>query len=101
MNLSYIHIVDQRVAMGAPEFATDIKKTIKDNFSGALIVGGDVDSTEKGQALLDEGYDLVYVGRPFISNPTLVSKLKDDSKLTPPDFETAYTADAVGYTDYL
>jgi N-ethylmaleimide reductase len=101
MNISYIHIADQRVAMGAPDFSTDIKKTIQNNFNGIMIVGGDVDSTEKGEALITEGYDLVYVGRPFISNPTLVSKLKEKIALVQPDFETAYTADANGYTDYI
>ena len=100
MGIAYIHIADQQVAMGAPEFATNIKKTIKGIFKGVIIVGGDVDSAEKGEALLNEGFDLVYVGRPFISNPSLIRKFKDNTKLAQPDFETAYTPDAVGYTDY-
>jgi len=100
MNISYIHIADQRAAMGAPDFSTDIKKTIQNNFNGIMIVGGDVDSAEKGETLLTEGYDLVYVGRPFISNPTLVSKLKEEIDLVQVDFETAYTPGEKGYTDY-
>ncbi len=100
LNLAYIHIVDQRVAMGAPEFATDIKKTIKDNFKGVIIVGGDVHIAKQAEDHINEGYDLVYVGRPFISNPNLVEKLQTNKALTPPDFDTFYTPGGDGYIDY-
>jgi N-ethylmaleimide reductase len=101
LNFIYIHIVDQRVAMSAPEFATDISKTIKEAFKGAIIVGGDVHTTKQGEALLNKGYDLVYIGRPFISNPNLVKKLKANKALTPTDYDKLYTADKAGYIDYL
>lgn len=100
MDIAYIHLVDQRVAMGAPEFASDINKTIKENFKGTVIVGGDVNTAQKGEALLNQGYDLVYIGRPFIANPTLVEKLKNNSDLVQPDFDKFYSATAEGYTDY-
>jgi N-ethylmaleimide reductase len=44
--------------------------------------------------------DLVAFGRPFISNPDLVAKLRNDTPLTAPDFATFYSADEKGYTDY-
>ena len=100
LNLAYVHVVDQRVAMGAPEFSTDIKRTIKANFNGVVIVGGDVKTAEEAEKLLNEGYDLVYIGRPFLSNPSLVDKLKSGAELAAFDFEKAYTPGAEGYTDY-
>lgn len=100
MGLAYIHVVDQRIAFGGPEFLTDIQKTIKDNFGGTIITGGDIDSSKKAQAILDQGMDLVYAGRAFISNPDLVEKLKKGTTLVVPNPDTFYTADAVGYTDY-
>lgn len=100
IGLTYIHIVDQRVAFGAPDFTVDIKKIIKKNFNGIVISGGDVDSTEKAEAILDSGLDLVYVGRPFISNPNFVEKLQKELALVAPDFNTFYTPGAKGYTDY-
>jgi len=100
IGIAYIHIVDQRVAMGAPEFPTDIKKLIKKEFEGTIIVGGDVNTAEKGEALIESGYDLVYIGRPFIANPTLVEKLKAGSELLQADIDKFYTADAEGYTTY-
>ena len=101
LNFAYIHIVDQRVAFGAPDFTSDIKHIIKDAFEGSIIVGGNVHSVEQAEEMLNEGYDLVYVGRPFISNPTLVEKLKNNQALIDPNPDTFYTPDAVGYTDYV
>ncbi|MDB4292571.1 alkene reductase [Maribacter sp.] len=100
LNLSYIHIVDQRVAFGAPDFMTDIKKTIKDNFKGTVISGGDVDSVAKAENILESGLDLVYVGRPYISNPNLTEKLRNDTELAAPDMDTFYSPGEQGYTDY-
>ncbi|NAS30789.1 alkene reductase [Flavobacteriaceae bacterium R38] len=100
LGLAYIHIVDQRVAMNAPEFATDIQRTIKNAFKGNVIVGGNVHSAEQAEHFVNDGYDLVYIGRPFISNPSLVEKLKTNEELAVPDYDTFYTADEVGYTDY-
>jgi len=100
IKLAYIHIVDQRVAFGAPDFTLNIKKIIKENFKGIVISGGDVNSQEKAEAVLDSGLDLVYVGRPYISNPNLVEKLKNKAELVSPDFDTFYTAGEKGYIDY-
>lgn len=100
LDVAYIHIADQQVAMGAPKFATNIKKTIKENFKGAVIVGGNVHTASQAEELINQSFDLVYVGRPFISNPDLVEKLKKGEALTVPDFDTAYTLGNKGYTDY-
>lgn len=100
IKLAYVHIVDQRVAFGAPDFNTNIKKIIKDNFQGVVISGGDVDTIEKAETVLDNGLDLVYVGRPFISNPDFVKKLQNNEELVSPDADTFYSSSEVGYTDY-
>ena len=100
LKVAYIHIVDQRVAFAAPDFLTDIKKTIKDNFKATVIVGGDVDSQEKTEEVFNDGFDLVYVGRPFISNPDFVQKLTNKSTLKTADSNTFFTAGAEGYTTY-
>ncbi len=101
LGIAYIHLVDQIDAMGAPEFATDIQKTIKDAFQGSIIVGGGVNTIEQAEDLLNKGYDLVYIGRPYISNPNMVEKLKTKSPLTIPNPDTFYTPGEVGYTDYV
>lgn len=101
IKLSYIHIVDQRVAFGAPDFITDIKKTIKENFKGITISGGDINTTAKAEQLIEDDLDLVYVGRPYISNPNLVESLQNNATLVDPDENTFFSAGAEGYTDYI
>src|SRR5439155_957662 len=44
--------------------------------------------------------DLIAFGKPFISNPDLVERLKRGAALTPPDKATFYGGGAKGYTDY-
>ena len=101
IKLSYIHLVDQRVAFGAPDFITDIKKTIKENFKGILISGGDINTTAKAAKIIEDELDLVYVGRPYISNPNIVEKFQDNVELVAPDADTFFSAGAEGYTDYI
>ncbi|MDO1500587.1 alkene reductase [Winogradskyella maritima] len=100
LGIAYIHIVDHTGSMGAPEFKTDIKATIKGAFVGTVITGGDIDSKEKGEQVIDDGFDLAYIGRPFISNPDLVEKLKKGADLTAPNPDLFYTPGPKGYIDY-
>ncbi|WP_026752816.1 alkene reductase [Sediminibacter sp. Hel_I_10] len=100
LGIAYIHIVDHREAMGSPDFKTDIKETIKGTFAGTVITGGDIDSEKKAKAVLEEGFDLAYVGRSFISNPDFVEKIKNGEELTDPNPDLFYTPGKEGYTDY-
>lgn len=100
LGIAYIHIVDHREAMGSPDFKTDIKKEIKKYFAGPVITGGNIDSEEKAKAVLDEGFDLVYVGRAVLANPDFVERIKNGKELQEPRPELFYTPGAEGYTDY-
>ena len=53
-----------------------------------------IDMVSSGKA------DVVAFGRPFISNPDLVHRLRDNLPLAPLDPNTLYGGDAKGYTDY-
>ena len=44
--------------------------------------------------------DLICFGRPFISNPDLVERLRSGAPLAAPDPNTFYAGEAKGYTDY-
>jgi N-ethylmaleimide reductase len=100
IGISYIHIVDHRESMGAPEFKTDIKETIKGAFTGTIITGGGINSLDKAEDVLNSGFDLAYIGRPFISNPDLIKKLINKDDLTSPKQDLFYSAGKEGYTDY-
>lgn len=100
IRLAYIHIVDHRKGMGAPDFKTDIKKTIKLNFGGTIITGGGIHSLEAAEQVLKDGFDLAYIARSYISNPDLVRKFLDRDDIKEPNPDLFYTPGPEGYTDY-
>jgi N-ethylmaleimide reductase len=100
IGLVYIHLVDHS-AMGAPQVPASIKKTIRENFKGSLILSGGYDINRAEQDIENKSGDLIAFGRPFINNPDLVYRLQNGKPLsTELDMNTFYTPDAKGYTDY-
>ncbi|MDC7696228.1 alkene reductase [Vogesella indigofera] len=99
LGLLYIHIVDHST-MGAPEVSPELKARLRAAFNGQYILSGGYDVARADADLDAQRGDLVAFGRPFISNPDLVAKLKSEQQLVAPDFSTFYTPGAEGYTDY-
>lgn len=99
LDLLYIHVVDHS-AMGAPEVSPELKARIRGAFKGKYILSGGYDAARAEADLDAQRGDLVAFGRPFISNPDLVAKLKLGQELIEPDFSTFYTPGEKGYTDY-
>ncbi len=99
IGLVYIHIVDHS-SQGAPEVSPALKAKIRAAFKGKYILSGGYDLTRANADLDLQRGDLVAFGRPFISNPDLVEKLRNDSSLASPDSNTFYTPGEKGYTDY-
>ncbi|MBK6973155.1 MAG: alkene reductase [Sterolibacteriaceae bacterium] len=99
LGLLYIHVVDHS-AMGAPEVSPELKAKIRGAFKGKYLLSGGYDAVRADADLGAQHGDLVAFGRPYISNPDLVSKLKSGQELVAPDFSTFYTPGEKGYTDY-
>lgn len=101
IGIAYIHIVDHS-AMGAPEVSSEIKKLIRSNFKNTIILSGGY-NLEKAENDLQNGLgDLIAFGRPFINNPDLVDRLKNNKPLSKDlKMDLFYSADEKGYTDYL
>ena len=100
LDIAYIHLVDH-AGMGAPAVPLEIKKLIRHNFKNTLILCGGYDK-ESAEAAIESGLtDFVAFGRPFINNPDLVERFKNDWPLSE-DLKTDlfYSADEKGYTDY-
>lgn len=99
MGLLYLHVLDHS-AMGAPAVPVELKQQLKSLFKGPFILAGGYERASAEKAISDGQADLIGFGRPFISNPDLVQRMKTNAVLTAPDMSTFYTADAKGYTDY-
>jgi N-ethylmaleimide reductase len=99
IGLVYLHLVDHS-SMGAPEVPPSIKRKIRAAFKGTLILSGGYDAARPEADLVAKKGDLIAFGRPFISNPRLVTKLKNGSVLLPADQTTFYSPGEKGYNDY-
>ena len=97
LGLVFVHIVDHS-SMGAPEVSPELKAKIRAAFKGSYILSGGYDAARANADLDAKRGDLVAFGRPFISNPDLVSKLQHNKALTPSDPSTFYTPGENGYT---
>jgi N-ethylmaleimide reductase len=105
LNLAFVHIVEGATG-GLRELAdrpfdyAALKRTYRvAGGKAAWMVNNGYDKTLAEKAIAD-GADLVAFGRPFIANPDLVRRLREDAPLNTPDQATFYGGDVKGYTDY-
>ena len=100
LDIAYIHLVDHS-AMGAPEVPIEMKQMIRSNFKNTIILGGGYDKARAEVDIQSGLTDLVAFGRPFISNPDFVERLRNNWPLsTDLKMDLFYSADEKGYTDY-
>ncbi len=100
LEIAYLHLVEAMEAdlrHGGMEVPTAYFRTL---FQGALIVCGEYDAAKAEKVIAEGQADAVAFARPFISNPDLPRRLKDQLPLAPSDPATYYTFDPKGYTDY-
>jgi N-ethylmaleimide reductase len=97
--IQYVHLVDHS-AMGAPPVPAALKLALRAAWPRTFILAGGFDRAGAEAALAEGRADLVAFGRPFLSNPDLVTRLERGLPLAPPDFATFYTPGPKGYTDY-
>jgi N-ethylmaleimide reductase len=101
LGLAYVHIMDG-LAFGFHEQGEPMTLAeFRDEYDG-IIMGNCGYTKESAEERLAAGYaDLAAFGRPFISNPDLPERLKNDWPLEPAEDMTFwYTPGAKGYTDY-
>ncbi|MBU2411082.1 MAG: alkene reductase, partial [Gammaproteobacteria bacterium] len=105
LNLAYIHIIEG--ATGGPRELPDrpfdyeaLKAAYREaGGRGAWMVNNGYDQSS-AEAALKDGDDLVAFGKPFISNPDLVRRLKEGAPLNEWDKNTFYGGGKKGYTDF-
>jgi N-ethylmaleimide reductase len=100
IGIVYIHLVDHS-AYGAPPVPAELKSWIRENFNQSVIISGSY-NLQRAEADLKNGLgDLVAFGRPFINNPDLVERFRNNWALSKDiDSKLFYTPGEKGYTDY-
>ena len=97
--LIYLHIANH-AAMGNPPIPVALLASLRAAWPRTFFLGGSFDLAS-GQAAVDAGEsDLVGIGRAFIANPDLVTRLKNGTPLAAMNGDALYTPGAAGYTDY-
>jgi N-ethylmaleimide reductase len=99
LKLIYIHVIEG--ATGGPrDIASFDYASLRKRFKRAYIANNGYDFALAEKMLADNAVDLIAFGKPFISNPDLVERLKRGAKLNEWDKATFYGGGAKGYTDY-
>jgi N-ethylmaleimide reductase len=100
-NLAYVHIMDG-LAFGFHEQGEPMTLSeFRAEYDG-IVMGNCGYTKETAEERLKAGHaDLTAFGRPFITNPDLPERMKNDWPLAPfDDMSLWYTPGAKGYTDY-
>lgn len=104
LKLAYLHLIEGQTAGPRDSVAFDYSQ-LRERFKhghpgGAWMVNNGYSRALGIEAVAEGRADLVAFGRPFISNPDLVERLRRDAPLAPLDQKTLYGGGAEGYTDY-
>ncbi|MFT4439194.1 alkene reductase [Caballeronia sp. 15715] len=104
LKLAFIHVVEGATG-GARDFAPldyiALRNRFKDGNTGAAWIANNGYTRDMAlDAVASGAVDAVAFGKPFISNPDLVRRLKENALLASADQATMYGGDERGYTDY-
>jgi N-ethylmaleimide reductase len=104
LKIAFIHVVEGQTG-GPRDFAPFDFEHMRRRFKaghaqGAWMVNNGYNRQMALEVVADGKADVVAFGRPFIANPDLVRRLKEDAPLNAVQPATLYGGGAEGYTDY-
>lgn len=100
LGISYLHIIEG-VTTGPRQVEGGFDLGfLRRRFAGRTMLNNGYTRELALSAVAEGRADLIAFGRPFISNPDLVERLRANAPLTPPDPATFYGGDEKGYLDY-
>lgn len=95
--LAYVHVLEG-------DMMTDTKvvdyRALRSTFSGLYIANNGYDLGRAQMALQSGAADLIAFGIPFLANPDLVRRYRENLPLNPADPSTFYGGTEAGYIDY-
>jgi len=104
LKLAYLHVVEGATG-GDRDVAPFDYAALRERYkaghaAGAWMVNNGYDRAMALAQVENGAADLVAFGRPFIANPDLPRRLREDRPLNTPQRETFYGGGAAGYIDY-
>lgn len=104
LKLAFLHVIEGATGGARDAVPFDyaaLRSRFKDsNSQGAWIVNNGYTRAMSMESVASGAADLVAFGMPFIANPDLVHRLRDDLPLAEANKATLYGGGAEGYTDY-
>jgi N-ethylmaleimide reductase len=99
--LGYLHLIEPlggRMGFVPPEerLGPDLRRIFKRTF----MLNGGYDLQSGNEAIARGEADLIAFGVPFLANPDLPERLRQNAPLNEPDMATFYAGEAKGYIDY-
>ncbi|MDP3608489.1 MAG: alkene reductase [Methylophilus sp.] len=98
-NLAYLHAVEGGIHGGGEADPFDFS-AFRQLFKGAYMANLSYDKARGNAAIASGHADVIAYGVPFIANPDLVERFKQDAPLNEADSKTFYGGTEKGYTDY-
>lgn len=95
--LAYVHVLQGD--MMSKESTLDYR-ALRAKFDGPYIANNGFDLARARQAVASGAADLIAFGVPFLANPDLVRRFRENLPLNEANQATFYGGDETGYTDY-
>ena len=99
LELAFLHVIEGATA-GVRDVAPFDYQALRERAKAPWMVNNGYDRKMALDAVASGRADVVAFGRPFISNPDLAERLREDAPLNTLDQDTLYGGGAKGYTDY-
>lgn len=97
--VAYLHLADTNAWAGQPDMPK-ILEVARPRFRGALIGNGGITPDAARDLVATGALDIVAFGRPFLANPDLPARIRQDGPYNAPRNIGWYGGTAEGYTDY-
>ena len=101
LSLAYLHTAEsiQPGRIYNPD-STRITPIIRQHYDGVFITNGGYDKQTATKAIESGEADAIAFGQPFIANPDLPERLRQNAPLNTPEVATFYSPGSQGYIDY-
>ncbi len=96
-DLAYVHVLEGDMMKKSSTLDYHV---LRSKFTGSYISNNGYDLVRAQTALQNDTTDMVAFGTPFLANPDLVRRYRENLSLNEPDPSTFYGGSEEGYTDY-